>query len=399
MPRKKNLVPAYLSKHPSGNARVRIDGKDVWLGVAGSPESLRKYAEILARAGLDPVSNRGNRGMDSEDVGPTIDEVILAFITWAETYYVQDGRPTTELSVLNCAFKPLFANFGQLPIREFGPKALKQLQSKYIAAGHCRNTVNTFCCKVRRLFKWAVSEQIIPQSVLEALKTVDGLREGKSEARDNAPRQAISAERIVAVYKHVSQRTQDLIYLQFLCGARGGELLKLTTAMVDQTGEIWEARLVKHKTAHHGKERRLQFAGHAQEILKRYLDANAPDRRLFPLTVGSYRQAVRRGCERAFGMPAELREIPKSLESGLRKKRLAEAVAWRAANVWYPHLLRHTSITHVAELLTDIVAQHHAGHEKITMTGTYTRAAVEASRDAARALDAVAIAPKIKSGI
>jgi hypothetical protein len=47
MPRS-NAVPSYLHHKPSGQARVRIDGKDHYLGPYGSPESKAKY-DLLVR--------------------------------------------------------------------------------------------------------------------------------------------------------------------------------------------------------------------------------------------------------------------------------------------------------------------------------------------------------------
>jgi len=40
--------PAYLLHKPSGQARVRIDRKDRYLGNYGSPESREAYDDIIA---------------------------------------------------------------------------------------------------------------------------------------------------------------------------------------------------------------------------------------------------------------------------------------------------------------------------------------------------------------
>ena len=45
MPRQKK--PGYWSHKPSGQAYVRIDGKDHYLGPYGSPESRDRYDEIV----------------------------------------------------------------------------------------------------------------------------------------------------------------------------------------------------------------------------------------------------------------------------------------------------------------------------------------------------------------
>ena len=46
MPRTK-LIPAYSLHKTTGQARVRIDGRDHYLGKFGAPESRRKYARLI----------------------------------------------------------------------------------------------------------------------------------------------------------------------------------------------------------------------------------------------------------------------------------------------------------------------------------------------------------------
>lgn len=40
-------TPAYLLHKPTGQARVRIDGKDHYLGPFNSPESRERYDELV----------------------------------------------------------------------------------------------------------------------------------------------------------------------------------------------------------------------------------------------------------------------------------------------------------------------------------------------------------------
>ena len=46
MPAKRK--PAYGLHKPSGQARVRIDGEDHYLGVYGTPESRDRYDDLIA---------------------------------------------------------------------------------------------------------------------------------------------------------------------------------------------------------------------------------------------------------------------------------------------------------------------------------------------------------------
>ncbi len=41
-------IPAYVHHKPTGQARVRIDGKDFYLGAYGTSESYDRYDELIA---------------------------------------------------------------------------------------------------------------------------------------------------------------------------------------------------------------------------------------------------------------------------------------------------------------------------------------------------------------
>lgn len=66
MARKPNVFPSYL-RHSSGQARIRVNGRDILLGLYGSDESRVKYGQLIAKlAGgipIDPLADSG-RGKD-----------------------------------------------------------------------------------------------------------------------------------------------------------------------------------------------------------------------------------------------------------------------------------------------------------------------------------------------
>ena len=48
MARPRNKIPSYLPHPASGQARVRVNGRDIYLGPFGSPESKQEYACFIA---------------------------------------------------------------------------------------------------------------------------------------------------------------------------------------------------------------------------------------------------------------------------------------------------------------------------------------------------------------
>ena len=93
--------PKYRHYQPKNLGVIRIDGKDHYLGRYDSPESWEKYhrlvAEWLSRGqtvGLDAAASAKPNDSIS------INEVLLAYWQFAETYYCKDGVPTQELECL-----------------------------------------------------------------------------------------------------------------------------------------------------------------------------------------------------------------------------------------------------------------------------------------------------------
>ncbi len=94
----------------------------------------------------------------------------------------------------------------------------------------------------------------------------------------------------------------------------------------------------------------------------------------------SYQVAIRRGCERAFGMPAELRKIDRTLSAEEQDQLKATASAWRATHCWHPHQLRHTAGTVVRRAASLEHARVVLGHSSAVTSEIYA----ERDNDAAR---------------
>src|SRR4051794_10261210 len=105
------------------------------------------------------------------------------------------------------------------------------------------------------MFKWAVENELVPPSVLQALKAVNGLRRGRTEARESAPVRPVPDAFVDAVRPHVPRLVWAMIELQRLTGMRPGEVLTMRTADLDTAGKVWTYTPSSHKTEHHDKPR------------------------------------------------------------------------------------------------------------------------------------------------
>ena len=180
MPAKKK--PSYLLHRPTGQARVRIDGKDYYLGEHGTPDSFAQYEELVSQ---------WLKKQSFQKCLLTVDELVLLYLEFARGYYTKNGKPSNEVVMLRSAVRPLVKLFGTIRVREFGPLKLKLVREESVAGGAARKTVNAAVHRIRRMFRWGVENEYVPSEVLTALEAVTALKRGKTTAPDRPPIQPV----------------------------------------------------------------------------------------------------------------------------------------------------------------------------------------------------------------
>jgi hypothetical protein len=56
-----------------------------------------------------------------------------------------------------------------------------------VETGLCRNVVNHRISRIKRMFKWAVAEELVPASAHHGLQAITGLQFGRTNARETDP--------------------------------------------------------------------------------------------------------------------------------------------------------------------------------------------------------------------
>lgn len=423
--RKQRPLPKYRKHKPSGQAVVTLNGRDHYLGPHNSETSIAEYDRLIA----EWLANGRRLSLDDEEASFTVNELIVAYWQHAETYYVKNGEPTDERYALKASLKPLQELYGRTQAREFSPRGLKACRQKMIEAGWARKTINDNVNRIRRVFKWAAENELVNGAVYHDLKTVAGLQQGRSEARESEPVRPVAPAEVEAIERFVSRQVWGMIELQRLTGMRPGEVTIMRTCDLDTTAAVWVYIPESHKTQHRGKGREVYIGPRGQQVLKPFLEECLEDptaylfspadaeserraaqraKRKSPVQPSqrdrsnpnaerkprnrydsdSYRRAVVRGCELAFEMPDELRNIPRALRSvpaeqqAAEKQRLRKAAAeWRAQHCWSPNQLRHTAGTEIRRQAGLEAAQVVLGHSKADVTQVY------AERDRERAVE------------
>jgi hypothetical protein len=185
MARTKRGTPPSYRRHSSGQACVTVrlaDGRrrEIALGPSDSPESKAEYsrvlAELAASQGHLPTSEAAADRL-------SVNELALACWEFAQSYHRFDERAGTAINIRD-AIRLVRQLYGHTPAAEFGPLALKACRAAMVKKDWSRSFINAQADRLRRIFRWGASEQLIPVGVYEALMTIEGLRRGRTEARE-----------------------------------------------------------------------------------------------------------------------------------------------------------------------------------------------------------------------
>jgi integrase len=365
-PRKKR-TPKYCHHKPTGKGYARFGSSrpTYFPGPYDSPESRQAYhrqlAEFLAR-GRQPAPTPG---------APfTVESLLAAFWPHATTRYQKGGKPTSEISCLRTAFRPLRELFGDRPAAEFGVsdmEALRDAMARRVSTRTgrqwSRRTVNLSLSRVRLLFRWGARKKLVPASVPAEIALAEGVRRGSGQARETPRKKPVPLEHVEAVQAAVRAPVAALMSLQLLTGLRPGQACAMRPELVDRSGPLWRYDVPADKSEHRkddGDEPVVCWIGpRLQPALSPFLDAAKPGKPVFTTTTGrgydvdTYRRVIARACAR-LGVPH-----------------------------WHPHQLRHAHAQAVRDLFGVEHARARLGHKGIKTAEVYSSIDANLAREVA----------------
>jgi integrase len=409
MPRT-SCPPSYRLHRARNCAVVTIHGQNHYLGPYGSPESHEQYARLIAewKAGIQG-NGKSSVGPVPEESRP-VNELILGYWQFAKTHYRKDGQPTRALEGIREALRPLRGLYGGTPASDFGPKKLKVLRHYMVEKGLSRGVVNKRISQIKRMFKWAVAEELIPPSVYHGLQAVAGLAFGRSAARETEPIRPVPDLYVAAVLPFLSPHVAAMVKVQRLTGMRAGELVLMRPCDIDTTGDIWIYEPLDHKNRWRGHRKQIPLGPEAQRLLQPFLDRD-PQAFLFsPQESERWRLEHRppyKGRQRKTPIyPSELKRRAKLKDARRRhrqpkrpkRERYDTNSYRRAINYgllqakkagfvlphWHPHQLRHNRGTEVRRKYGIEAAQVALGHARADVTQVYAEKNLEQAREIAR---------------
>jgi integrase len=348
MARRNEAAPQMRLHRKSGHARVRIGGREHWLGPWGSQEAKERYRRLVA----EWLGKANDAGAPCR-IGVTVAHAVEKYAGHAVTYYRRaDGSQTHEAENMREAIKPLRRLYGLEPIGDFSADKLRVLRADMLARGLARTTINARVNRIRRFFRWCASHRLCPPSVVHELELVEPLMPGRSQAREAPGIGPVDPAIVRDTLPHLPHRVALGVELLLLTGMRLGELLQMRYGELHDVGDgLIEYRPGHHKTVHKGRVRSVQFGPNASRLVREHAHGDvAGDGRVFPFDRRVFRQHITRACRR-HGMPP-----------------------------WTPLQLRHTAATEIRKRFSLEAAQAVLGHAKADVTQRYAERDQELAR-------------------
>ena len=410
--KKNRRVPSLRLHKASGQAYVVLCGKAIYFGPHGTARAEQEYHRTVA----DWLASGRHLPIQADQI--TVKELISQFWTHANNYYVKsNGQVTWEVANIRQAMRPLRELYGDKPAGEFGPRALRVVRQRMIDIGWSRNNIDKMVARIKRMFRWATSQELIRADIYQALRSVPGLMRGRSTARETEPVKPVPKEYIDAIQPFVSKQVWTMVQLQLLTGARSGELVMIRPCDIerpdaDQTeqtgGKIWIYTPAEHKTAHYGHQRRIYIGPRAQKLLSPFLLRNTDSYCFSPAEArAEYLRRIRKnrktpprfGNATGTNRKANPKKQPgdhytttsygyairKAIKNAYRPTGMSteDFKTWKAPCHWHPHQLRHNAATELRKEFGLEAARIILGHHSAAITEVY------AEKDERQAIEAI----------
>src|SRR5262249_4112891 len=249
-------------------------------------------------------------------------------------------------------------------------------------AGWCRTRVNKQVGRLKRVFRWAVGQELLPVAVAQSLACVQGLQKGRTDARETEPVVPVADVHLAATLPHLTPTVRAMVELQRLAGLRPGEVRELQPADLEMTGAVWVYGPAQHKMSHLGREKAVPIGQRARSILEPLVKGRRADEYLFSPARSREEMFAMRRTRRKSKVPPSQMNRRKPVADLLKKPgthftSFGYAAVIRPACIragvpqWHPNQIRHTFATEVRRVYGLEAAQVLLGHAKADVTQVY----------------------------
>lgn len=404
MPRPRNSVP--LIRNHKGQSVI-----DVWRGQRRVQLVLGPWKSKQADTEYKRYLIEFAAGTFRHSAGDaTLNELFDAFLKHADVHYRRpDGTPTSEIEAYESAIEIVIRAYGRELAREFGPLRLEAVRYAMIEKGWCRTRINQQVGRLRRVFKWAVSKEIIPADVLVGLQSLAGLQRGRTQAEEREPVKPVDEATINATLPFLTRHVAGMVRLQSLTAMRPGEVCLIRHSEIDISAAVWLYQPSYHKMAYRNEFRTIPLGPLAQSVLAEFPTDKLDDFIFSPLrsveeviatrkanrATPRYRSHMRHNAakrklkpKRKAGQLYTTQSYGRAIAKAVRlanERRTADEKEVEPIPHWHPNQLRHSAATRFRVQFGLEAAQVILGHKRADVTQIY------AERNTALALKVAAV--------
>jgi integrase len=412
MARPKSKAPARRY-HLSGQSVVTLGGRDIYLGPHDSPESIARYAvliNIYQQSGLTLPDDFDESILDQQAAlllglsAPSAvasdqkkQPILVRHITasYRQHIAVNYAADPTEFQRLSGVCNDIDKYDGDVPAEQYGPLRLQAQRQRWVDSGKARVYCNRLTNSVKRIWNYAVSQELMDQSCLDRLRSVESLRTGQTTAKEKKPIGPVDIEIVRATARHLSPVVRAMLRIQIATSMRPSEVCRMRPCEIDRSGETWVYRPTHHKTANRGKSKEVPLIDDARDAVTDYLMRDPKSYCFSPREAIAWRRAIdtaNRSTPLSQGNRVGTnRKNEPSNQPGdhydHRGYRQAICRAAQKAGVphWNPYQLRHLAATVIRNALGPEAAQAALGHSHANMTEHYAKLSLEKAIQAAKA--------------
>tara|TARA_Y100001933_G_scaffold262971_1_gene322723 strand:+ start:68447 stop:69583 length:1137 start_codon:yes stop_codon:yes gene_type:complete len=321
-----------------------------------------------------------------------VHDLCREYLVFAAGYYRdEDGKQTTE--VRNIHYTLTFYNnlYGEEPLHSLGPIQLRDFQVEMIKQDKARTLINKMCEHIRRMVRWAVSEELLDSRVLYAIESVTAIKKGRSPKKGTPP--ARESEKVVAAPLLAINKAKQflphtvcaMIDLQMLTAMRPQDVCGMRLIDIDMSDhDVWIYEPDKFKTKYRGDRRTIFLGPRCQGIIKPFMNREPVENLFKPEDAQLQRNAARRGDKEAprtnKGYGDKYRPF---YDTASYRKTIRRACESAKIDIWSPNQLRHYAHDEYEKMLGIEITAGIMGHSDVTTTKLYGERQLQRAREAA----------------
>lgn len=362
--RLKEQVPKMRHDKDGDRAYVRIDSVRHRLGKWGSPNAQAKYDALIAAwlaSGRDNTDGAVAALPEKPRPAPlpcssgalTVADLLAM---WMEDIAVNGkGIDSSSYGSARAAGRALSA-YLTIPAMDFGPKAFKEVMRAYakvpvvrrkrqpdgtiadVERPRTRRYVNGVMMRIKNMFRWAVSEELIDESKAWRLDSVPLLDYDNPHTREGDRREPAKQEVVTATLQALTRECAALVEVLSLTGCRPKEVCQMTMEQIhDRDKKVWRYVPKRHKNTWRGKIRHVAIGPRCQKIIQNQVEE-------FGLSdtdaIFSPRRSVPRKKKLGSNPDPRAREF---YDSKIVRKAVARACEVAGLEHWFPYQMRYAT--------------------------------------------------------